>query len=183
MHNFKDTNTRARQMWEVISQNVDFRKKYVIDLGCGHGEMLWRCVLAGAEYVVGCDKEQKPNARELAMIYPEIKLIETDLNVAVNHGTPYWLRERAWDIALCFSVLPYLDDPHRALKWMAKNFPEVLLEIQYEPEPYNICTRNDEQTFSVLRRAGFEVVYQIGQSYVESRDVYRTIWKCQKVER
>ena len=54
-----DTNTRAESMWRIISQRVDFRQKSVVDLGCGHGEMLWRCYLAGAEEVRGIEREWK----------------------------------------------------------------------------------------------------------------------------
>lgn len=174
----EDTNTRAMQLWHIISQHVDFRKRYVADLGCGHGEMLWRCLIAGAEHVCGFDKEMKPNAVQQAAIYSQIMMVDTDLSEAINHGMPYWLRENTWGVALCLSVLPYLDNHTLALKWMARHFPVTVLEVQYEPEPYNIGIANDEQMFTLLRQSGFKNVHQIGRTYIRSRNAHRTVWKC-----
>lgn len=168
-------------MWRAISQHVDFRKKHVVDLGCGHGEMLWRAWMAGAEYVCGIDKEMKPNALQLARTYPNIKFIERDLSGDTD-GTgrvPYWMRDTTWDIAMCFSVLPYLDNYRRALKWLARSFPVVVLEVQYEPEPNNIGIANDSQMFTLLRESGFNIISQIGRTHVGIREAYRTIWKAE----
>jgi hypothetical protein len=176
----EDINTRAMNMWRAISQNVNFRKKNVADLGCGHGEMLWRSLLAGADFVCGFDIQPKPNALMLAEIYSQIRVVQTDLNVSIGHGTPYWLKERKWDIAMCFSVLPYLDNPIGALEWIAKNFPVALIEVQYVPEPNNIGVFSDNGMFSTLRDTGFEVISKIGSTHVGIRDMDRTIWKCER---
>ena len=89
----QDVDIRAPEIWHIVSQNVDFRKKTVADLGCGHGEMLWRALLAGADLVYGFDTEIRDYAKDLAIIYPAIKVIEIDLNATVEHGSPYWLKE------------------------------------------------------------------------------------------
>jgi predicted RNA methylase len=174
----EDIDTRAMYMWQAISQHVDFRKRYVAVFGCGHGEMLWRTVIAGAEYVCGFDKSFEKQAEQIACIYNKAKIVETDLNVAVAHGNPYWLIEKRWDIALCLSSLDLLETPRKAIRWIADNFPIAVIEARYEPEPHNIGISSDAQMFSLLRASGFRVVYQIGQTHVKSQDAYRTIWKC-----
>ena len=183
----EDTNTRAEAMWRIISQRIDFRGKRVIDLGCGHGEMLWRAKLAGAIRVVGVDKEidkvdygnwpflptldAEPVDEE-----PSIWLYTGDLDMIVN--TPAF--SRTYDIALCFSTLPYLDDILATLKWMSENFPLCIIEAQYEPEPYNIGVPSDDKMYTLLRENGFKCATWLGETYIEDRDTHRSIWACSK---
>jgi hypothetical protein len=174
-----DINTRAEAMWRIISQQVNFKKKSVIDLGCGHGEMLWRAYVAGAETVWGVDGK-KGLLKRLGRVYTDytkkhIQASPLDLN---NHDDLYLISHQDINIAMCFSVLPYLDDIPATLQWMADNFELCLIEAQYEPEPYNIGVKNDEEMFSFLRDNGFEIAVNLGKTYVEIRDTHRTIWAC-----
>lgn len=170
----QDVNTRAEDMWRIISQKVDFRKKSVIDLGCGHGEMLWRAYVAGAKEVYGVDKDISKSYGRGGINADNIWYTETDINVLINDS----VFQPKYDIAFCFSVIPYLDKPLDALHWMADNFELCLLEIQYDPEPYNIGPKDDAEMFSLLRNNGFDIVMNIGRTRVEIRDTYRTIWAC-----
>lgn len=172
-----DVNTRAEEMWRIISQKVDFRKKSVIDLGCGHGEMLWRAYVAGAKMVYGieCESSKIECYMENEWISnPDVFVTLEDINELVRIGQNIY----GYDIAMCFSVLPYLNNIQETLRWMSIQFELCLLEIQYAPEPYNIGPGNDEQMFSLLRDAGFDIVMNLGSTYVKIRDVHRTIWAC-----
>lgn len=171
----QDVNTRAEDMWRIISQKVDFRKKSVIDLGCGHGEMLWRAYVAGAEKVYGIDKRSASwdDLHDAKRIF----ISSADINDMIS-GDWFIEPHKNCNIAFCFSVIPYLDKPLDALHWMADNFELCLLEIQYDPEPYNIGPKDDAEMFSLLRNNGFDIVMNIGRTRVEIRDTYRTIWAC-----
>lgn len=193
----EDTNTRAEDMWRVISQKVDFRGKRVIDLGCGTGDFLWRAGVAGAHWVHGIDEDLSQlegritygsSCRaELADDPPaslrtySVTYTEHDINQFVEHD---WVQfatcKNYFDIAMCFSVLPYLDNIPATLKWMSDNFPLCLIEAQYEPEPYNIGVPSDDQMYVLLRDNGFKCATWLGQTYVEDRDTHRSIWACSK---
>ena len=170
----EDINTRAEAMWRIISQKIDFRGKRVIDLGCGGGEMLWRAYVAGAKKVLGVDKENKLDklfhADFLSFLCEDIN---TDKDAVLLIASDY-------DIALCFSVLPYLGDIPATFKWMSDNFPLCLIEAQYEPEPYNVGVSEDSEMYSLLRNNGFKCATWLGQTYVEDRDTHRSIWACSK---
>lgn len=163
----EDVDTRSTQLWDIVSRNVDFRKKTVAVLGCGYGGMLWRSLIAGADFVCGFDIEIRDYAKNLAVIYNKIKVVETDLDKDITHGTPYWLNEREWDIVLCLSTISRLEKPKEALKWMAKNFPVAIVGSGF----YGI-----QRMFSLLRSSGFRIVYQIGKL---DNDAPYAIWKCQ----
>lgn len=182
-----DVNTRAEDMWRIISQKVDFRNKNVLDIGCGHGEMLWRAFVSGADYVEGIDI----NVVQLKEFHPvsyrtnfDIRVSKKDINEIVliydkSGHTLEWLND--FDIAFCFSVLPYLANIQLTLKWMSHNFPLCLIEAQYIPEPYNIGVEDDYAMHSLLLEH-FKYVQLLGKTYVKIRDTYRTIWSCSNNE-
>ena len=161
-----DVNKRAADMWTIISRRVNFRNKFVIDLGCGYGEFLWRAEIAGAKVVVGVDKENKTGA----------PILNFDLNDPKRAGF-----FNSFDIAFCFSVLPYLDDIPGTLQWMAETFPVCLIEAQYEPEPYNIAVPDDERMMQLLLKH-FKMAYPLGFTTVQIEErgfPKRTIWRCE----
>ena len=183
----EDINTRAEAMWRIISQKIDFRGKRVIDLGCGHGEMLWRARIAGATRVVGVDKEIDKVAygnwpsmltldAEPVDEEPSIWLYTGDLDIIVN--TP--ASRCTYDIGFCFSVLPYLRYPEGTLLWMSMAFPLCIIEAQYEPELYNVGVPSDDEMYVLLRNNGFKCATWLGETYVEDRDTHRSIWACSK---
>lgn len=163
---YTDVNKRAVDMWKIISQEIDFRKKFVIDLGCGYGEFLWRAEIAGASVVVGVDKENKTG----------VPILNFDLNDPKRVGF-----FNSFDIAFCFSVLPYLDDISETLWWLTDTFPLCLIEAQYEPEPYNIGVSNDADMKRLLL-LHFNKVKPIGHTIVQIKErgyPRRTIWRCE----
>lgn len=183
-----DKNTRAEAMWRIISQEVDFRKKRVIDFGCGTGDFLWRAYVAGAEHVIGID-----NKTEVETIFVDdgedytegIIRMRTGINLFFSWDIDEEINKapndyiNSFDIALCFSVLPYLSDIPATLKWMSANFSLSIIEAQYNPEPYNVGVLSDTGMAQLLLNNGFDTIEPIGKTYVEIRDVYRTIWKCE----
>lgn len=50
-----DTEWRSDLKWNRLATAVDFRRKTVLDIGCGNGYYGWRMLAAGADFVVGCD--------------------------------------------------------------------------------------------------------------------------------
>lgn len=176
-----DQNTRAESMWRIISQRVDFRHKRVIDLGCGTGDFLWRVRIAGADQIIGIDTQNK--IMDLPNIYERLHtprggmqghtgVLAWDLNDYSNLHTG--------NIAFCFSVLPYLDNPIGFLTWMANSFSLCLIEVQYIPEPYNIGKTNDKEMGELFKECGFKNMESIGATHVKIRDAWRSIWMCSK---
>jgi len=164
-----DYNTRANDMWRPISQAVNFRKKRVIDLGCGYGDFTWRAHIAGAKWVKGIDEVEL-----FVSSTKDIELMNIDINELVK-GSVIILAQA--DICMCFSVLAYLNDIPATLQWMADNFKISLIEVRYEPEPFNTGISNDEQMLNLLLRH-FEYAKPLGRTHVVDRDAYRTIWMC-----
>ncbi len=176
----QDRNTRAEAMWRIISQRVDFRGKRVIDLGCGTGDFLWRAYVAGAEMVVGFDKsisrtrQIRQAVEELSSLFVYHDKIEDLMEIkSIDH-----------DIAMCFSVLPYLDDIPATMKWMAKNFPICLIECQYNGDGPGLSNIGSDTGMAqyLINEGEFNQVIPIGKTLVEGRKnpdgnpVFRTIW-------
>jgi len=163
-----DFNTRASEMWGFITAHVDFKNRTVADFGCGYGDFVWRAIDAGTNRVMAIDKEQKFDIH-----------IPYDLQIEFVHGDIEHIEVRnIFDIGLCFSVLPYLRNPRKFLRFMHANVVMSLIEAQYEPEPYNIGVDNDTDMMSMLHECGFEFVMPIGKTFIEYRNTYRTIWMC-----
>ena len=179
-----DQNKRAELMWRAISREVDFRRKKVIDLGCGTGDFLWRTWIAGARFTWGIERNyavikpffedtldeegKRPYSSQITIGIQDLNTMRGELIVD-------------YDIAMCFSVLPYLDDPAKTVQWMSDMFPLCIIEAQYEPEPY--CMKrigSDTGMTQFLLDNGFHKVRPIGKTYIDIRDTWRTIWLCQK---
>ena len=112
-------NTRAPAMWEFIEENVDFDGKSVLDAGCGYGDMLWRAYKAGARIVFGFDSDKHivwSVGERLDSYGYKGKPIHVH-NVDISNWNERW---PGWhDIVICFSVLPYLEDPIHVLEGIA----------------------------------------------------------------
>ena len=50
-----DTEWRCDWKWNRITDAVDLRGRFVLDVGSGNGYYGWRMLAAGADFVVGCD--------------------------------------------------------------------------------------------------------------------------------
>ena len=86
------------------------------------------------------------------------------------------------DVAFCFSVLPYIEYPGLFVKWMGDRFSVVFIECQYFGDGPGNIAKDDESMSRWLREWGFDIVMLCGQTYVAGRDMYRSIWKCYRLE-
>jgi SAM-dependent methyltransferase len=169
-------NTRAPAQWDIISQHIDFAGKTVLDLGCGGGDILFRCKLANAK-AIGVDKNTfllHKRAAEYGIFIDRIT--GGDIGELCTEPPPFDI-----DIVICFSVLPYLDNPTNILDWIRNHSEIALIESQYDGDgpgfPYTRIEDDvDFETF--LRGCGFQSIKSIGKTLVEDRDKWRTIWMC-----
>lgn len=190
----EDRNTRAEAMWRIISQRVDFRNKRVIDLGFGTGDFLWRAYVAGADMVIGFDKD----VRRIERTRAELGLETSKQKDTLSHAVSVWAdtieelmktNVMSHDIALCFSVFPYLTDIPATLKWMAKNFPVCLIECQYDGDGPGLSNIGGDRGMMqyLLNEGGFSQAIPLGKTRVEGRKysdgspVFRTIWMTSMV--
>lgn len=155
---------------------MGFIGKSVHDLGCGYGDMLWRCWRAGATSVVGYEwnrnvfEATKRRLDQHGYTPVPVSVMMTDLNK---------LPIGSADIALCLSVLPYLDDKRAALAAMAQSYNISILECQYwgdGPGPSDL--QNDDDMRELLR-SYWKSVEWIGATRVQSRGVMRSIWRVE----
>lgn len=170
----KPHNTRSQAQWDIISRHVDFRSKTVLDLGCGKGDILACAIEAGAS-VIGLDYD-RDNTEYIRQTLPGAGVINKDIDLftAVNPMRYYT------DIVICFSVLPYLKRPERALKWMNDHSKIALIECQYAGDGpgFSFLTGNDDMREWLVSAGQFEDVSPIGYTVVEGRNKKRYIWMC-----
>ena len=169
-------NIRSPQQWAIIQSAVAFEGKTVLDLGCGYGDLL---LLAGAAGADICGVEQDFDALEaLALQLGEFNAIL--FNSSIEDFCRSRSRAATWDVIICFSVLPYLRDPIQTLRWIESHSNIALIECQYDgdgPGPNFLKTDADMQDW--LTFCGLTKSTAIGQTLVEGRDRWRTIWLCQ----
>jgi SAM-dependent methyltransferase len=169
-------NTRSPAQWEIISRHIDFADKTVIDLGCGYGDLLFRIADAGAEIVIGVENDfsiyQKLQKRSRG--WPEIVVSPAHIYDVLPDVSGY-------DVAICFSVLPYLERWYYVLRWMRRFSKVALIEVQYQGDgpgrtwPARI---RDDYQMRILLELLWDDVSPIGKTHVEGRGVDRTIWLC-----
>jgi 2-polyprenyl-3-methyl-5-hydroxy-6-metoxy-1,4-benzoquinol methylase len=174
-------NARSPDQWKIISKALDFKKKSVVDLGCGHADMLFHCALCGlAHSYLGID-------RNIHLVHATRDLIKK-AGLDISH---YGLRARNienfsekmrsfyydhYDVSICFSVLPYLSQPLRVLKWMRRYSDIAFLEIQSENDgPGTI----PEEGLEPYLLQVFGQVENVGHTTVKEDRYRRIIWKCQ----
>jgi len=185
-------NTRAPQQWEIISKHVDFEGKTVLDLGCGYGDILLICFQSGAK-CVGIENNFlvfQEAITKIPVVNSDILLLHWDISDWINNNSA-----RNHDVIICFSVLPYLDNPYAVLEWIKAHSEIALIEIQLfgdgpgsnnwlkgqindNPEVTYLVDKED--TYTLLRTIGWKHIYDIGGTTVKKdRDYERTIWLCQ----
>lgn len=161
-------------MWEQITKYVDFTGKSVIDLGCGTGDFLYRALKSGAAWVVGVDADPftARQARETCKENGVRALILVEDIANMPDDSEY-------DIALCFSVLPYVSNQVSVLRWMSKCAKTSIIEMQYAgdgPGPPNITDDLDMLNYLSLF---WDKPTVIGSTDVVIRPARRTIWRCE----
>lgn len=155
------------------------REKRVIDLGCGAGDIAWRCAAAGADYVWAVDKSIRLVNADWMSKSRKVTFSTIDINLWVDEDKDFYPFD--FDIAICFSVLPYLSYPTATLQWMHKRFGMSLIECQYDGDgPGFEDIKDDDDMRDLLVDCGWHFVSKIGQTTIKDRDKYRSIWLCQK---
>lgn len=164
-------NVRSPKQWEIISKQVDFQGKTVLDLGCGKGDILIRAFEAGAQ-VIGIDSDPK-NIKYILSIQPEIEVAVDDIEFMIlNHRV---------DIIICFSVLPYLKRPKNTLEWLNYSSAVAFIECQYAGDGPGLAFLTDNEAMKdwLLVAGQFKKVENIGHTLVEGRNKKRYIWMCE----
>ncbi len=168
-------NQRANEQWEIIKKHADFRHKSVIDLGCGYADILIKCHRAGAQLCCGVESNSDI-ATEASMRVDSLpKAMGQDIFITQSSIE----RAEDWpmDYAICFSVLPYLDNPIETLRWIKYHCKVAFIECQYRGDgPGLYWLKNDDDMEIWLKQAGFMNIKTIGKTFIKDRDKYRTIW-------
>lgn len=174
-------NTRFPQMWDVISSKIDFTNKIIIDVGCGWGDFAFT-VAQQAKMVYAFDIDFDICAAITAKYSKQENLIicQDDINDWSNKWYPKMNGKSKVDYLSCFSVLPYLDDPTKILQLFRQISEVVLIECQYNNDgPGFEGIKDDGDMFKWLKLCGYGKVDRLGETLVEDRDKYRTLWRCE----
>lgn len=175
-------NNRASKMWFYIFGHVTFDDKQVLDLGCGYGDFMTLSLEAGADFVLGVERDMgnaalaDGNIQAAGYDVDRYGIVIDDIDRIVENNDTVFV---GYDIIICTSVLPYLVNPEEALRWMRDSGDITIIECQYSndgPGLENI--HNDKEMRAYLKRAGWKNVNRIGSTDVKIRPASRTIWKC-----
>lgn len=171
-------NERASDMAEIVLDHYDFKGKGVVDFGCGYGDMLCNALAAGAKHALGFDIDPGPlqYAATKCCGFDNVDFAVRKIEELVDED------EVRGDVAFCFSVLPYIKYPGLFVKWMGDRFPVVFIECQYFGDGPGNIAKDDESMSRWLREWGFDMVMLCGQTHVVGRDMYRSVWKCYRLE-
>jgi len=182
MDGIENRNKRAAEMWQYISENVEFQDMTVLDLGCGYGDLMRYALDAEALLVVGVEHDYVTAAYADSMLHEHglgtdnYSVMVDDIDRLVRRNDPAF---HGFDIVICNSVLPYLEWSDNALEWICKNSHIAIIECQYADDgPGPKFIKNDKDMERVLREAGWKNVEKIGWTDVMIRPAKRTIWKC-----
>lgn len=191
-------NVRSPQQWEKISRHVNFKGKSVLDLGCGKGDILIRAFEAGAR-VIGIDKG-KQNIEYIRSVQSEIKVKDGDLDllnmrdfdkapvIGPRYSVPEFINFldmlEPVDVIICFSVLPYLNNPEGFVEWIKQHSKISFIECQYSGDGpgFRFLNSNDDMSDWLMLWGKFQKVEPIGHTLVEDRNKNRFIWMCDSGE-
>jgi len=153
----------------------------VIDLGCGKGDILLRLFDAGAK-VLGIDNDGD-NILHIQRAKSEFVQDMFNINGLMWCDIDQLIMEQSikLDVAICFSVLPYLKRPIDALKWINQHSDVALIECQYAGDGpgFDFLSGNDDMRNWLLQIGEFKEVEPIGHTLVEGRNTKRFIWRCE----
>lgn len=179
-------NLRADNMAKIVNNVYRFNSKRVVDFGCGYGDMMNTALLGAAWYVLGVDKNMGAIgiASRKCQNHPskhhsfyrgdfENEGVFDNILDMMEFGPGEKL-----DAAFCFSVLPYLEDPVLFVNRLRENFKDVFIEAQYIGDGPGNFVRDDKEMSKWLRSCGFDVAMHLGQTFIEDRSKYRSIWRC-----
>lgn len=167
-------NTRAEKQWEILAEAVDFYDKFVVDIGCGYGDLMARAEAAGASSVEGYDVNLNvvdfANRRfQQAGLRCRAVRLDVDKDLDAFGGM--------WDIGICFSLIPYLKNHGDLLWWLRAHCETVFLEIQEKGDGPGLWTKYEiykqlEMYFPEVTLLGHTIA-------VKDQEYERAIWMCE----
>ena len=168
-------------MWKQIQKKQSFQNKRVIDIGCGPASFMLLALESGAEFVLGVERDftiaylATQALSEKGYNHPSrCEIWASKIEDAIGDD---W--EEHFDIAMCFSALPYFDYPEQVLTWMHNNAEVSLIECQYSDDGPGLKTLSDDGDMKDwLRYVGWKSVKKIGETDVVIRPAKRSIWRC-----
>jgi hypothetical protein len=171
----KDHNERAAAIWALIEPEFQWFDKRAIDLGCGHGDMLWRLKQAGCKRVTGVE-----NGRAAIMAaWKRISKMNVDVGLVAENLDQWLIRKRnpRYDVVLCFSVLPYLRiSYHQALAGIKRIAPVMFFEVQHMGDGPGKEVANDDDIRALLMQF-YDDVDILGHTLAKGQ-FPRAVWKC-----
>ncbi|GAB5404211.1 MAG: tRNA 5-methoxyuridine(34)/uridine 5-oxyacetic acid(34) synthase CmoB [Aureliella sp.] len=150
-----DTEWRSNLKWDRIAEQVEFKDKTVLDVGCGNGYYGWRMLNAGARFVLGCEPfllyamqfeviRKYARANDAQFVLP---LGDTDLPS----------RMAAFDLALSMGVLYHRPNPidhlQRMRSTLSRDGQLVLETIVLDQSGQQVLT--PESRYAKMRNVWF----------------------------
>lgn len=172
-------NKRAPEMWEILISHLDFHGKRVVDFGCGRGDFLQMSYICGAQ-AIGYDIDERIVSQ---CHFDGLKVRCVDIEEVSWAESSGIIRNG--DIAILFSVIPYLRDPDDILSKMADKYPISLIECQYAGDGpaggwvSGLPAPNDDSDMIEWLKLYWSNPKAIGWTEVSERG-RRTIWVCRK---
>lgn len=168
-------NSRAPQQWAVLSKQLDWQSKRVIDLGCGYADLLFMAAQAGATGT-GIDHNVEIIQRNKQHAPPTLIFATLAINAWIALDT------NQYDVGFFFSVQPYLVlQPLAALYWLREHCAVTFVEIQTLGDGPGYLSDDAAIKKHLLSFVGWNSVLPIGSTLVKEQRFTRTIWKCETV--
>jgi len=165
-------NERSNDLCAYVSGALHFYKTRVVDFGFGYGDMLLCALDNGADSIVGFEKDRKVYdiACQKIPVAHQVELFNEDFEKQEELPSA--------DIAFCFSVLPYLEDPKFFLRVLSHTYDTSVIECQYEGDgPGFLGIKDDFEMRDLLVSCGFYLPYVIGKTLAKEK-YWRTVWLC-----
>lgn len=174
----EDHNERAELIWSIIEDCATWKRALCVDIGCGHGDFVWRMKKAGATYVLGVDNDPKAliDARNRRDFHEsKVTLLGSFIQDWMPNHKSNW-----FNVGLCLSVLPYLHWSHKdALKQIRRIVKGVMFfEVQYFGDgPGREEVKNDDDMRKLLNHS-WDKVEWLGATEAKANHM-RSVWRCE----
>jgi SAM-dependent methyltransferase len=161
-------NTRSPAQWAAMRDALDWKGKWVLDVGCGYGDLLLFAREAGA-HVFGVDHNEEVVKAATGRGLP---VVCADINEYMERG-------EYGHVVFCFSVLPY-NDCDRTLANLAKIADVAFIEVQLLGDGPGYFASEDQLRETL--EGYWDDVTRVGETQVQIRNTIRAIWMCRKGE-
>lgn len=112
---------RTEDTWQIIQENVNFRGKTVLDVGCYHGYCCFKAEDAGAVAVMGLEKQERILAftRRIRDMWQYQTILE---QADIDNQT---IMDR-YDVVLCLNMIQYVKNP-QLVAWKLCNAGRIIV--------------------------------------------------------